>query len=379
VDTPPGEIAVKRLTFWTKGQPAKTAITRPLLRWFGEQARDLPWRQTDDPYAIWISEIMLQQTQVATVRPYYERFLRRFPTVEKLARARLDSILKLWEGLGYYSRARNMHKAAKIVVTQYGGQLPRDKNDLLGLPGIGAYTAGAITSIAFGQREPVVDGNVTRVLCRLFRIRENPKEATVHKEIWFLAQRLLPASRVGDFNEALMELGSEVCVPRRPRCNRCPLMQTCQARLHGEEGTLPVRTPRKQIPRHTVAVGVIYRDGRILIDKRKATGLLGGLWEFPGGKQEPGETLEQALRREVREELGIRIRIQRPLIALNHAYTHFRIRLHAFECAYLSGTPRCLGCDGFKWVRPRDLRRYAFPAANNRIIDALRNRCDQTE
>ena len=319
---------------------------------------------------------MLQQTQVATVQPYYERFLRRFPTVEKLARARLDSVLKLWEGLGYYSRARHLHQAAKLIVTQHGGHVPRDKNELLGLPGIGAYTAGAIASIAFGQREPVVDGNVTRVLCRLFRLRENPKQAAVHREIWLLAQRLLPASRVGDFNEALMELGAEVCLPRTPRCDECPLAGTCQARRHGEEATLPVRTPRKRIPRHVIAVGVIYRNGRILIDRRKPEGLLGGLWEFPGGKKEPSETLEQALHREVREELGIRIRIQRSLIALDHAYSHFRIRLHAFECAYLSGTPQCLGCDAFKWVRPRDLRRYAFPAANGKIIEVLRKRRD---
>lgn len=342
------------------------------MRWFDENARDLPWRRTRDPYAIWISEIMLQQTQVATVGPYYERFMRRFPTVEKLARARLDSVLKLWEGLGYYSRARNMHKAAREIVTRFNGHLPADKDELLSLPGIGAYTAGAIASIAFGRREPVVDGNVIRVLCRLFRIQADPKKATVQKEIWALAQWLLPVSGVGDFNQALMELGSEVCVPRTPRCETCPLKRQCRARLHGDETTLPVRTPKKKVPHYTVVVGVIYKKGRILIDKRKPEGLLGGLWEFPGGKKQRGETLQQALRREVREELGVRIRIRGPLATVNHAYSHFRIRLHAFACTYVAGTPKCISCTDFKWVRSNDLDRYAFPAANGKIIRALR-------
>lgn len=356
----------------TEDGPAKGTLTRSLLRWFDKNARDLPWRQTCDPYAIWISEIMLQQTQVVTVRPYYGRFMRRFPTVEKLARARLDSVLKLWEGLGYYSRARNMHKAAKEIVSRFGSRVPMNKGDLLSLSGIGAYTAGAIASIAFGQREPVVDGNVTRVLCRLFRIQADPKKTAVQKEIWSLAERLLPASRVGDYNQALMELGSEVCLPRTPCCDLCPLNRTCQGRLHGDEATLPVRSPKKKIPRHTVVVGVIHKKGRILIDKRKPEGLLGGLWEFPGGKKERRETLEEALQREVREELGIRIRIARRLVTVDHAYSHFRIRLHAFECTYVSGTPRCVSCTAIKWVRPTDLKRYAFPAANGKIIQALR-------
>lgn len=357
---------------WERSSPPKSAVVRPLLRWFDREARDLPWRRTKDPYAIWVSEVMLQQTQVETVKPYYERFLRRFPTVQRLARARLDTVLKLWEGLGYYSRARNAHEAAREIVARYNGRLPRTKHDLLTLPGIGAYTAGAIASIAFGQREPVVDGNVTRVLCRVFRIRANPKQATTQGMIWGIAGRLLPTRRAGDFNQALMELGSEVCLPRVPRCDECPLCRVCQGRLHDEENVLPLRSPRKAIPSYTVAVGVIYdQSGRILIDKRKPQGLLGGLWEFPGGKRESGESLEAALRREVREELGIRIRVRRPLVVVDHAYSHFRIRLHAFECTYVSGTPQCLACSDFKWVWPKSLGRYAFPTANNKIIQAL--------
>ncbi len=287
----------------------RTAIVRPLLRWFDKGARDLPWRRTRDPYAIWISEIMLQQTQVQTVVPYYERFMRRFPTVQTLARARIDSVLKLWEGLGYYSRARNMHRAAKEIMARFDGRIPETRAELLSLPGIGAYTAGAVASIAFNRREPLVDGNVTRVLCRGFRIRENPKQAVIQKRIWSIAERLLPATRPGDFNQALMELGSEVCLPKAPLCDVCPLRRICLARLHGEQTELPVSVRKKPIPSYTIVAGVIERRGRILIDKRKPEGLLGGLWEFPGGKKRANESLEEALVREVSEEIGICIRV----------------------------------------------------------------------
>ncbi len=351
-------------------------IQKALLDWFEESARDLPWRRTKDPYAIWISEIMLQQTRVQAVVPYYERFLSRFPTVKHLARARLDTVLKLWEGLGYYSRARNLHKAAKEIVTQFGGHLPAAPEQLLTLPGIGRYTAGAIASIAFGRREPLVDGNVTRVLCRIFRIKDNPKEVAAQNRIWSLAEALVPAGHAGQFNQALMELGREVCRPRNPDCEKCPAQRLCEARLHGEQNALPARTRKKPLPFHTVAVGVIYRKGRILIDKRKSQGLLGGLWEFPGGKKQPGESLETALRREVREELAITVQVVRLLAVVDHTYSHFRVRIHAFECTYVSGTSRCLACADFKWVRPGDLDRYAFPAANKKIIEILRSRKD---
>ena len=344
-----------------------------LFRWFAANARDLPWRRTADPYAVWISEIMLQQTRVQAVVPYYERFLQRLPTVERLARAPLDTVLKLWEGLGYYSRARNLHAAAQEIVGRFGGHLPQTKEELLTLPGIGRYTAGAIASIAFGRREPLVDGNVTRVLCRIYRIRGNPKDRKVQKTIWSVAGELLPLHKVGQFNQALMELGAEICAPRHPRCNACPVNHVCEARLHNEQGRLPTRVAKKRLPSYIVAVGVIYTDGRILIDKRKPEGLLGGLWEFPGGKKRPGESLEAALRREVREELAINVRVERPLAVVDHTYSHFRVRIHAFECTYISGEPRCITCADFKWVRPRDLGRYAFPAANNKIIQILRS------
>jgi A/G-specific adenine glycosylase len=354
-----------------KRQERYPFIQSVLPGWFAENARDLPWRRTKDPYAIWVSEILLQQTRVQAVVPYYERFLERFPTVEKLAHARLDTLLKLWEGLGYYSRARNLHQAAKEIVTRFGGHLPSSRDELLTLPGIGRYTAGAIASIAFGRREPLVDGNVARVLCRIFRIKGSPKDIAVQERIWSIAGELLPKHDAGPFNQALMELGSEVCRPRLPRCDECPVNRACEARLHHEQDSFPTRVAKKPLPRHVVVVGVIYREGRILIDKRKPEGLLGGLWEFPGGKKRRRESLEAALRREVREELAITIRVGRLIAVVDHAYSHFRVRLHAFECTHVSGEPRCITCAACKWVRPGDLGRYAFPAANHKIIQVL--------
>jgi len=346
-------------------------IHNSLRDWFAAHARDLPWRRTDDPYAIWVSEIMLQQTRVEVVVPYYERFLARFPTVESLARARLDTVLKLWEGLGYYARARSLHRAAQEIVTRFGGQLPSAREDLLSLPGIGRYTAGAIASIACDRPEPLVDGNVARVLCRIFRIRGNPKDTAIRDRLWSIAQELVPDDRPGRFNQALMELGAQVCLPRGPCCDVCPVNRVCEARLHHEQEVLPTRVPKKRVPRYVVAVGVIYRRGRILIDKRKPEGLLGGLWEFPGGKKQRGETLQAALRREIREELTLRVRVGRQIAVVDHAYSHFHVHIHAFACTYVRGVPRCVTCDAFKWVRPGDLGRYAFPAANKKIIAIL--------
>ncbi|MCU0917133.1 MAG: A/G-specific adenine glycosylase [Planctomycetes bacterium] len=357
-----------------KRQERHAFIQNTLRDWFAANARDLPWRRTNDPYAVWISEIMLQQTRVEAVAPYYERFLARFPTVASLARARLDTVLKLWEGLGYYARARSLQRAAQEIVSRWGGRLPSSREELLTLPGIGRYTAGAIASIAFDRREPLVDGNVARVLCRIFRLHGSPKDTAIRERLWSIAQELVPAQRPGQFNQALMELGAEVCLPRGPRCHVCPVERVCEARLHHEQDLLPTRVPKKRLPHYVVAVGVIYHRGRILIDKRQPEGLLGGLWEFPGGKKQRGESLPAAVRREVREELAITVRVGRPLAVVDHAYSHFHVRLHAFECTYVSGTPRCIACADFKWVRPGDLGRYAFPAANKKIIAVLRSR-----
>jgi len=350
------------------------AVQRALLRWYGRHRRDLPWRRRSDPYAIWVSEIMLQQTQVETVKPYFARFLKCFRTVRALAEAPLDDVLKAWEGLGYYARARNLHRAAKQIIAEHGSRLPSETSQLLALPGIGRYTAGAIASIAFGRDEPVLDGNVTRVLCRLFRIRTDPKSSATQSQLWALARDLIPAGQASLLNQALMDLGATICVLRVPQCLLCPVERLCLARQHGEESRLPVAAPRRRTPHCDVAAGVIWKGDRILIDQRKSEGLLGGLWEFPGGKRRSAESLKACLMREVKEELGIRIEVVRPFITVKHAYTHFRITLHCFECRFVSGRPRALRCAAWKWVRRKELDRYAFPAANHKVIEALRRR-----
>ena len=349
------------------------AVQAALLAWWDASRRDMPWRGRSDPYAIWVSEVMLQQTRVETVREYYRRFLRRFPTVGALARADLDDVLKAWEGLGYYSRARNLHAAARRVASDFGGKVPGTLVELRRLEGVGAYTAGAIASIAFGLDEPVLDGNVVRVLSRLFRIGADPRTARTRKKLLALARSLIPPGQAAAVNQALMDLGATVCLPRAPRCTACPLRALCRAAARGEQDKLPWKPPRKAVPHFDIAAGVVWKRRRVLIDRRKADAMLGGLWEFPGGKRRRGETLEDAVVREVREEVGIEVAPAGRLATVRHAYTHFRITLYAFECRFVSGRCRALGCDAFRWVRPDELDRYAFPKANLRIIEALRD------
>lgn len=347
------------------------SFARRLLTWYARHRRDLPWRRTRDPYRIWLSEILLQQTRVEAVIPYYERFLTRFPDVKTLAAAPLDDVLKTWEGAGYYARARNLHRAAQTIVTAHRGKFPRTVAALRQLPGIGPYTAGAIASIAFNIDTPLVDGNVERVLCRYAGLRADPATRAAQIRLWSLAADLLPSGHAREFNQALMELGATVCLPRNPRCAECPVRRTCVARRLGIQNELPVRAPKKERPHQVIGVGIVTRRGRILIQQRLASGLLGGLWEFPGGKLEPGESLPQCVAREFREEVGLVVRVGPELIAVEHAYSHFSITLHAFLCEYVSGRVRLTAAQQYKWVRPSELRDYAFPAANRKIIAAL--------
>ena len=349
-----------------------------VLGWYGKHRRAMPWRNTDDPYKIWVSEVMLQQTQVATVESYYHRFIHRFPTVHHLAGARPDEVMKAWEGLGYYGRARHLLRAAKDIVSRFGGMVPDNIDDLLSLPGIGRYTAGAILSIAYGSPVPVLDGNVKRLLTRVFHITENVDKTGTQKILWTLAEALIPRARVGVFNQGMMELGAVVCKPGQPLCVSCPLAGICEARRLSIMTELPVRTPRKPIPHYDVTAGIIWKDGKLLITRRPPKGLLGGLWEFPGGKLEKGEDLESCLIREIREELGIRIEVQEPIIVVKHAYSHFRITLHAFRCKYAGGRIRLFECDDYRWITPKELERFAFPAADHRIIEVLMKQKEDT-
>ncbi len=349
----------------------KSELAGSLLAWYDKHKRDLPWRRRKTPYRVWLAETMLQQTRVETVVPYYRRFLRRFPSMAALARASLDDVLELWAGLGYYSRARNLHAAAREIVNRWRGRVPKDRRAFLDLPGVGPYTAGAVLSIAYDLPEPIVDGNVTRVLCRVYAIEGDAKSAAVRKRLWSLAGELVQNDRPGDFNQALMELGSLVCVPQDPACGLCPIADRCEARASGRQGELPRLPKRKAVPHYDVPVGIIWRDGTLLITKRPTDVMLGGLWEFPGGKQEPGESMEGALRREIEEETGLAVDVGDRIVSVNHAYSHFRLTLHAFHCRNPSGRLVLTKCDAYRWVKPAELDDYAFPSGSRAIIDAL--------
>lgn len=351
----------------------------PLLRWFEEQAADLPWRRSRNPYHIWLSEVMLQQTQVATVIPYYERFLARFPTVHDLAAAPQDDLMKQWEGLGYYSRARNLQAAAQQVAADYGGELPTTAAELETLKGVGRYTAGAIASIAFGEPAPVLDGNVMRVFARLFDYAEDVSKQSTKNTFWQIATDLMqavPVGQAGNYNQALMELGRTICKPRNPTCSQCPVAAHCQAYANGTHSQRPVKAAKAPTPHVDVTCGLIWNEQRdqLLIAKRPDDKLLGGLWEFPGGKVEDGETMEECLARELQEELGITVAVDAFMVRVHHAYTHFRITLYAFECRILAGEPTCYACSEWRWVRQAELQDYAFSRADRKIIEYLLDR-----
>jgi A/G-specific adenine glycosylase len=351
------------------------AIGQRLLAWYQRYGRDLPWRRTRDPYAIWLAETMLQQTQVGTVIPYYERFLARFPTVEALADAPLDDVLKAWEGLGYYARARNLHRAARRVVDDWDAQLPHTPELLGRLPGVGRYTAAAVASIAFGRDAAALDANVRRVMCRLYAVDDSPSRPATQRRLEELALATMPPGRAGDANQAFMDLGAAICVAANPRCLICPLADLCQAQQTGRQDVLPVRTVRPDRPHFDVTAAVIWgENGRFLIAQRPLESMLGGLWEFPGGKRLPGEELRACLRREIKEELAVEVEVGELLCVIDHTFTHFHMTLYAFECRIVRGEPRCLGCLDLRWVLPEAAGAFAFPVADQKILAFVRER-----
>ena len=353
--------------------PARIEAFRgALLAWYAAHRREMPWRGTPDPYAVWVSEIMLQQTRVDQVRPYYDRFMNRFPTVEDLGAASLEEVLKAWEGMGYYARARNLHRAARRIVDEHGGKIPGDPARISGLPGIGPYTAAAVLSIAYGRDCPVVDGNVVRVLSRLFHLTDDPAAAAAKKRMAVLAENLLVPGRAGDFNQAMMELGATVCTPRQPDCGSCPVGSLCTARSElPDPSVLPRKRPRKQRPHHHVAAGIVRRGDEVLIVRRPTDGLLGGLWEFPGWISEEGAAREGFLRHETKRKLGIEIRVGRAFAAVRHAFSHFEMTLHGYHCTYLGGEARHREGNDCRWIRFDEFEQYAFPRAHIKLIETM--------
>ncbi len=371
----------------TPSAPAR--LQSALLEWFAIHRRDLPWRsEPRDPYRVWLSEIMLQQTQVATVIPYYERWLQRFPTLKDVAEAPIDNVLKLWEGLGYYARARNFHRAAQIIMRDYGGQVPDTVEALRKLPGVGRYTAGAIASLAFGRDAAVLDGNVRRVLSRLYALADAQSPAAL-KRLWQLSESLLLAGRAGPFNEALMELGATLCAPRAPECPRCPIRAECRAFAAGRPEAYPARTARPPLP-HRFSVAAVIEDanGRALMAQRAPQGLLGGLWEFPGGELEPADGEDEVgrarrLAQLVQERAGISIHVTPDdLIGIvRHTFTHFRLTrwVARVRLAQASPAPQCgNGYIAVRWVTREEMSRLALTRSDQKICDLVFGRASHT-
>lgn len=351
--------------------PAQAA-SRALLRWYARHARRLPWRGRRDPYAVWISEVMLQQTRVEAVIPYYHRWMKRFPRMADLAAASPDQVLQMWEGLGYYRRALHLHQAARSLVSQGRIGLPETAGELERLPGIGRYTAAAIAALAFGRDEVAIDGNLKRVLARLIDLRVDPRTTGGDRRIRAHAEALLPRGRASEFNQALMDLGATICLPRAPDCPSCPIRSACLAFARGTQGRRPVRRARPAVPHRIVGAAVVRRGGAVLIARRPEGKLLGGLWEFPGGKRKGRESLARCVERELEEELGLVVAVGTRLEVFTHTYTHFRVTVHAYACSVKSGRPVAHEHTAVRWVRPERLHGFPMGKVDRQIAQALR-------
>ncbi len=348
----------------------RAGLRRSLLAWYRRAQRDLPWRDDPSPYRVVVSEFMLQQTQVETVVPYFNRFLDRFPTIESLASAPLDDILKCWEGLGYYSRARNLHAAAAEIVSRHGGCLPDTYDELARLKGFGPYTTAAVLSIAFDAPHAVVDGNVIRVLTRLCAIRDDVTKTDTKKAIAEIAQSLLDTQHPGDYNQAIMELGATLCAARHPDCDRCPIHRHCRARELGIESEIPRKSPRPARRQRTEVTVVLRRGDAVLVARRPDQGLLGGLWEFPSAPVSPG-AIKQEWSSALSERIGLSVTVERKIQTLHHTFTHFDLVLHAYEGVAEGETCRPDGYTRIDWVSQDDLQSLAFSRIHRRLADLI--------
>ena len=346
-----------------------TDFTSHLLAWYDGRSLVLPWRNCNDPYKIYLSEVMLQQTQVKTVLPYYKKWVNKYPTVQSVANANQEQILKQWEGLGYYGRARNFHKSCQIIAMQFDGDIPALPEEFSKLPGVGPYISAAVMSIAFHHPLPAVDTNAIRVAARLKMVESSsPADSKViHR---YLSDNIA-IKRPGDFNQAIMDLGREICKSDNPTCVLCPVSKFCKAFVNNFVDKYPVKIKPAKKPHYNIAAGIIWNKGQILISKRRENGLLGGLWEFPGGKIEKNENTQTCIVREVKEELGVLVQPTSFLKQIKHAYTHFSITMDAYHCDYLQGTPQAVGCDNWKWIAPEEIRLLPFPKANHKLFDKI--------
>ena len=350
--------------------PRPAPIRNALLGWYDANRRDLPWRRTKDPYAIWVSETMLQQTRVETVIPYYERFLADFPDDESLASADEEQVLERWAGLGYYSRARNLQRAAKSIVNDFGGRVPDEVESLRKLPGVGRYTAGALASIAFDRPEPIVDGNVARVLSRVHGIRKPSTEKQTNARLWEEAEALAAGKRPGDLNQALMELGATVCTPRSPSCMLCPLRRFCDAHEQGDAEAVPPRAPKRAPQRAQAVAARLVRRGRVLMVRRTSGGLLGGLWELPGGLLPEPEAPAAGVTRAIAELTGLAARFE-AAGEVEHVFTHRRLRLHVFHATELRGRLRLRSYEEARWLREEEVDALAQATLTRKARAAL--------
>jgi A/G-specific adenine glycosylase len=353
-------------------------IQLQLMRWFERVGRDLPWRKDYHPYHVWISEIMLQQTQMERGVTFFYRWIEELPDIGSVAAASEEKIMKLWEGLGYYARARNLHKAAKEMVKKYSGELPQEHSTLLTLPGIGPYTASAIASIAFNQDYPVVDANVERVFSRLFDIDTPLKEKDSQKRIEALALQLLPTGKSRQFNQALMEFGGILCTPKKPQCPRCPIAKQCLSLLRGVVNERPIPVKGKQIIPIEMVTGVLVSSQRVFIQKRLAHDIWGGLWEFPGGRVEEGETLEEAVAREYLEETEFQVEVCEKITTVIHHYTRYKVILHCYICKLLSSKKAVLhAAQEAKWIAVEELQDFGFPAGHRKLLSYIEKNCPE--
>lgn len=352
----------------------RRAVAAALLGWFTRNRRDLPWRQTRDPYAIWVSEAMLQQTQVSTVVPYFERWMARFPNLATLATASEADALREWQGLGYYSRARRLLEGARLVLRDHHGSLPGNAEGLSALPGVGRYTAGAIASIAFGEATPVVDGNVVRVLTRLQGLRGDPTRAPLKEDLWRLASRLVSRQSPGDFNQAVMELGATVCSPRNPNCEACPLNALCYAHARSIEAELP-ELPRRPPPTPiTMTAAIVERGERLLlVQNPRSAARWASLWMFPTVEHSSEESSCDAARRALRELVGSQAEaVDSTEVVVHHTLTRFRVTLRAVRCRLRRGArPRAISVEAVCWADRAELSRLPIPAAQRRLLNAL--------